>query len=74
MFHFLWRRRFGLLTGSLGFVLLALALTALMPFFGDQVPKLLQPLAVDHVVLMRTPDRLLAIDFESGKHLHLSFG
>ncbi len=29
----------------------------------------LQPLAVDDVILMRTPDRLLAVDFASGKRI-----
>jgi hypothetical protein len=29
----------------------------------------LQPLAVDNVVLMRTPDRLLAVDFPTGKRV-----
>jgi outer membrane protein assembly factor BamB len=36
---------------------------------GRHLVPSLHPLAVDDVVLMRTPERLLALDFESGKRI-----
>lgn len=40
-------------------------------FLDEDVPAIpaLQPLAVDNVVLMRTPERLLGLDFQTGKRV-----
>ena len=40
-------------------------------FHDEDVPAIpaLQPLAVDNVILMRTPERLLGLDFQTGKRI-----